>query len=62
MTQSEIDFAVSRATGEAVDRIHRLGFSIADPVENFDRESFMRRPKYIDWDVVDSDRRVALTV
>ena len=31
MNQSQLDRAVARATGETLDTISRLGFSIADP-------------------------------
>jgi len=56
MTQSEVDVLVSRATGEAIDRVQRLGFSLADRVENFfDPEPFIR-PKIVDWDQLDRER------
>ena len=57
MTQSQIDCAVSRATGETVREIRRRGFNLADPPEAFyDPEPFFRPPQIVDWDELDSQR------
>ncbi len=41
MTQSQLDAAVALATGEDLDTISRLGFSLADPeVVQFDPEPY----------------------
>ena len=56
MTQSQIDYAVSRATGETVREIRRRGFSLAAPPEVvYDPEPF-RRPQIVDWDELDRQR------
>lgn len=57
MTQSQLDFAVSRVTGETVDEIRHLGFSLADPpAVLYDPEPFVRAPQFVDWDELDAQR------
>jgi len=49
MTQSELNHAVSQATGDDVRDISRLGFSLVDPAANdFEPEQFP--PQVYDWD------------
>ena len=54
MTQAELNRKVARATGESVDTIVRMGFSMltSDPIE--------REPQTVDWDRLDAGRRVSL--
>lgn len=57
MTQTEVNRAVARATGESVTTIKRLGFLIADPnidVEDGDDEDL--GPYVLDWDELDELR------
>jgi hypothetical protein len=59
MTQTRINRAVARATGESLQTIERRGFSIADPARaNYDPEPFSW-PSAVDWDQLDA-RRPAL--
>ena len=50
MHQSDLNRAVSRATGETVTTIKRLGFLIADPDLNLDPHDEDLGPYVIDWD------------
>jgi hypothetical protein len=51
MTQSELNHAVSQATGDDVRDISRLGFSLVDQNDrNFDTECDCQDPQVIDWD------------
>jgi len=60
MNQSDLDYAVARATGESRQTITRMGFSIADPESvHYDPEPSRRRPQVIDWDEQDARRQVA---
>ena len=60
MTQSELDCAVADATGEDVDDIGNMGFSIADPIDvNFDPEPWYP-PQLVDWDEVELQRNVSV--
>lgn len=57
MSQTEVNRAVARATGESVGTIQRLGFLIADPetdVEDSDDEDL--GPYLLDWDELDEQR------
>jgi hypothetical protein len=57
MTQSQLNSAVSRATGEDRDTISRLGFSLADPdLVQYDPEPCDFGPQTIDWDELDAQR------
>jgi hypothetical protein len=49
MTQFELYEAVSRATGETVSMVGKVGFHLADPLDvHFDPEP--RPPLVFDWD------------
>ena len=50
MTQVELEREVSRATGESVSRIRRLGFSIETPADNLTDPEPIAAPNVIDWD------------
>lgn len=55
MTQSRLNRAVARATGEDISTIKRMGFSIAGPdLTDFDYEP--AAPSVIDWDELDRER------
>jgi hypothetical protein len=57
MTQSQLDCAVALATGEDIDTINRLGFSLADPaVVQFDPEPRERVSQIIGRDARDAQR------
>jgi len=50
MSQSELNHAVARSTGETFAEIEHLGFGLADP----DQVAFDPEPddgNYVDWDV-----------
>jgi hypothetical protein len=60
MNQSQLDRAVARATGESLNTVTRMGFSIADPESvHYDPEPSKRAPLVIDWDELDARRRAA---
>lgn len=60
MNQSQLDRAVARATGESLDTVSRMGFSIANPESvHYDPEPSRRRPLVVDWDQLDARRRAA---
>ena len=52
MTQSELNRAVSQATGETFNEIDTRGFSLVDPInDNIDSESdYSLEPQMVDWD------------
>ena len=56
MTQSELDRAVSRATGDSVATVRRLGFQLEDAFPDdfddleIDEEVFEEGPLVFDWD------------
>ena len=54
MTQSELNRAVAKATGESVSKISQLGFV---PLT---RLPYEREPLVIDWDNLDTERNVAI--
>jgi len=59
MTQSELNHAVARSTGETVAEIKHLGFGLADPDEvAFDPEPDNGR--YVDWDTTQAERHALL--
>ncbi len=63
MTQHELDQLVATATGEPLQTIRHLGFSIADPEQpNFDPEPYDLPPQVVDWDTVDRQRRVPFVI
>ena len=58
MTQTQLNRAVSRATGEDYDLIDDRGFSLLDdelPLQNDDLEAQM-----IDWDQIQADQATAM--
>jgi len=65
MTQAELNRQVAKATGETVGTIANMGFSVAHPADaSYDPEPNDVvddwESKYIDWDVVEAERRVPL--
>jgi hypothetical protein len=57
MTQSQLDRAVARATGESLRTIANRGFSIVSPgTLRHDPEPDRSRPHVINWDRVDRQR------
>jgi hypothetical protein len=56
MTQSELDRAVARATGDSVATVRRLGFQLEDAFPDdfddleIDEEAFEEGPLVFDWD------------
>lgn len=63
MLQSEVNRAVAKSTGESVKTIARLGFSIADPaVVDYDPEPCDWEGRTVDWDQVDTQRSVPLSL
>ena len=57
MTQTEVNRAVARATGESVRTIQRLGFLIADPeIELTDPDDEDLGPYMLDWDELERER------
>lgn len=57
MTQSDLNRAVSRATGESMTTIRRLGFLLSVPEDAFpDPEDEALGPSVLDWDALDQHR------
>jgi hypothetical protein len=57
MNQNDLNRDVSRATGESVRTIKRLGFSLFDPGANATAaDSIDLPPQVVDWDEVERDR------
>jgi hypothetical protein len=62
MNQNDLNRSLSRATGESVRTIKRLGFSLFDPGANdTDADSIDLPPQVIDWDQLELDR-IALAI
>jgi hypothetical protein len=60
MKQNDLNRSLSRATGESVRTIKRLGFSLFDPrAKQTDIDSNDLPPQVIDWDERD---RIALAI
>jgi hypothetical protein len=57
MTQSMINRAVARATGESRATIRHLGFSLLGPVETADDLHELHRPQTVNWDALDTERQ-----
>jgi hypothetical protein len=58
MDQSQLNRAVAQATGETLDTVSHLGFSIADPQSvRYDPEPSQRPPLVVDWDELDARRQ-----
>lgn len=52
MTRTELHRELSRVTGESVNTIERLGFSLVEPPD--------LKPLTIDWDELEAERGVLL--
>lgn len=62
MKQNDLNRSLSRATGESVRTIRRLGFSLFDPAANeADVDSIDLPPQVIDWDQLEHER-IALAI
>ena len=60
MTQSELHRALSRATGEPVNRLRRLGFSLVSSRGTLpDDDLAESAPQVVDWDEVQVRRTKA---
>ena len=58
MSQTELDQAVARATGESMRAVRRHGFSLLTPLGLFEPdESATAEPLVVDWDQLQADRR-----
>ena len=58
MTQSQLNRAVSRATGDDFDVIDRHGFSLVDdesPIQDDDLEALI-----VDWDQIQADQATSM--
>ena len=59
MTQNELDSAVALATGEELDEIQHLGFSLADPDDtDFDPEPDDCPPQPLDGNHTELERHL----
>jgi hypothetical protein len=57
MNQNELNRSLSRATGESVRTIKRLGFTLFDPDANeADADCIDLPPQVVDWDRLELDR------
>jgi len=59
MTQTQIDLAVARATGEPLSEIRRMGFCLVDPSATREAHAVMprsKRPNTVNWDQLDASR------
>jgi len=57
VTQSQLNRAVARATGESIATIRSLGFGIVDPATDcHEPEPLPWRPQVVDWDERDANR------
>ena len=56
MKQADLNRAVSRATGETVETIRRLGFLLAEPDDMLDADSPDDGPYMLDWDTLEPQR------
>ena len=56
MTQSQLERAVARATGERRSTIRAMGFSLYDPTASLDDLDERPTPLTVDWDQVDASR------
>ncbi|MBI1349382.1 hypothetical protein GC163_24205 [bacterium] len=59
MTQTQLDAAIARATGDDLTTIQRQGFSLLSltPETTHQCDDY-RQPLVIDWDLVDAERAV----
>jgi len=56
VTQSLLERAVARATGEALSTIRNWGFGIFDPAASIEDLESLPRPQTVDWDSLDAQR------
>jgi hypothetical protein len=56
MTQTDLELAVSRATGDSLRTIRRFGFSALDSSHNLDSDAAEHEPQIVDWDSMDRQR------
>jgi hypothetical protein len=56
MTQSQLDRAVARATGESLVTIRHMGFSPLVPMATHEDLDALPRPQTVNWDRLDSHR------
>jgi hypothetical protein len=61
MTQKDLEFAVSRATGDSLRTIRRVGFSALKLAHKSDPDAAEQEPQIVDWDSIDR-QRLALVV
>jgi len=59
MTQRELNRAVAAATGESLNTVAGLGFSLLEPVDEDFEGDVLRMPLMVDWDALDWERRAA---
>ncbi len=57
MTQTELNAAVAKATGESLATIAAMGFSLAAEVHDDLDEAPISEPQVVDWDVPAIDHR-----
>ena len=63
MTQHELDSAVALVTGEEIDEIQHIGFSLADPDDtDFDPEPDDRPPQPIDGNHTELERHLPCSI
>ena len=63
MNQRTINRLVSKATGENMREVRRMGFSIADPYRvHYDPDSRATRGRMIDWDDLQNDQVGAINL
>lgn len=59
MTQTQLDAAIARATGDDLTTIQRQGFSLLQPDSDSRHQiDDDRDPLVIDWDLVEAERAV----
>ena len=56
MTQTDLELAVSRATGDSLRTIRRFGFSPLDSAHHLDPEAAEQVPQIVDWDSIERQR------
>ena len=62
MNENDVYRSLSRATGESVRTIKRLGFSLFDPgANNAEPDTSDLPPQVVDWDQLELDR-IALAI
>ena len=63
MNQRTINRLVSKATGENMREVRRMGFSIADPYRvQYDPDSRAKRGRMIDWDDIQNHPKGAINL